>query len=165
MRNLNRLILIQRKEYNMMYIQVLPIKRKKTPPDLYKTLSHPIPTLKHPLIYTMWKAWSRQRLMLLRSYTQGSFGVMVEKGSDVKRKRLSIPHWVVHKSIVNMKDMNVNLHRLCHVPINRWTVPRTVHADLYSLVRHAWTFYLLSSRRYKCNSILFSFIHSVIEIH
>jgi hypothetical protein len=37
---------MQRKEYNMMYIQVLPIKRE-TPPDLYKSLSHPIHALKH----------------------------------------------------------------------------------------------------------------------
>jgi hypothetical protein len=57
--------------------------------------------------------------MLLRSYTQGSFGAMAEKGTDLKGKRLSSPRWVVHKSIVNMKGMNVNLHRLRPVPINR----------------------------------------------
>jgi hypothetical protein len=44
---------------------------------------------------------------------------MAEKGTDLKRKRLSSLYWVVHKSIVNMKDMNVNLHRLRRVPINR----------------------------------------------
>jgi hypothetical protein len=38
--------LMRRKEYNMMYKQVLLIK-KEIPPDLYKTLSHPIPTLKY----------------------------------------------------------------------------------------------------------------------
>jgi hypothetical protein len=37
---------MQRKEYNMMYRQVLPIKRE-IPPDLYKSPSHPIPALKH----------------------------------------------------------------------------------------------------------------------
>jgi hypothetical protein len=57
--------------------------------------------------------------MLLRSYAQGSFGAMAEKGTDLKGKRLSSPRWVVHKSIVNMKDMNVNLHRLRPMPINR----------------------------------------------
>jgi hypothetical protein len=46
-------------------------------------------------------------------------GTTVEKGTDLKRKRLSSPHWVVHKSIENMKGMNVNLHRLRPVPINR----------------------------------------------
>jgi hypothetical protein len=44
---------------------------------------------------------------------------MAEKGTDLKGKRLSSPCWVVHKSIVNVKGMNVNLHRLRHVPINR----------------------------------------------
>jgi hypothetical protein len=57
--------------------------------------------------------------MLLRSYAQGSFGAMAEKGIDLKRKRLSSPHGVVHKLIVNIKGMNVNLHRLHPVPIKR----------------------------------------------
>jgi hypothetical protein len=57
--------------------------------------------------------------MLLRSYAQGSFGPMAEKGTDLEGKRLSSPRWVVNKSIVNMKGMNVNLHRLRPVPINR----------------------------------------------
>jgi hypothetical protein len=57
--------------------------------------------------------------MLLRSYAQGSFGSMAEKGTDLKGKRLFSPRWVVHKSIVNIKGMNVILHRLCPVPINR----------------------------------------------
>jgi hypothetical protein len=50
--------------------------------------------------------------MLFQSYAQGSFGAMAEKGTDLKRKRLSSPHWVVHKSTVNMKGMDVNLHKL-----------------------------------------------------
>jgi hypothetical protein len=57
--------------------------------------------------------------MLLRSYAQGIFGSMAEKETDLKGKGLSSPHRVVHKSIVNMKGMNVNLHRLCPMPINR----------------------------------------------
>jgi hypothetical protein len=57
--------------------------------------------------------------MLLRSYAQGSFGSMAEKGIDLKGKRLSSPRWVVHKSIVNIKGMNVILHRMRPVPINR----------------------------------------------
>jgi hypothetical protein len=44
---------------------------------------------------------------------------MAEKGTDLKGKRLSSPRWVVHESIVNMKGMNVNLHMLRPVPINR----------------------------------------------
>jgi hypothetical protein len=46
--------------------------------------------------------------MLLRSYAQGSFGSVAEKGTDLKGKRLSSPHWVVYKSIVNIKVINVN---------------------------------------------------------
>jgi hypothetical protein len=41
------------------------------------------------------------------------------KGTDLKEKRLYSPRWVIHKSIVNMKGMNANLHRLHPVPINR----------------------------------------------
>jgi hypothetical protein len=109
--------------------------------------------------YTMWKAWSWRRLMLLRSYAQGSFGLMAEKGTDLKGKRLSSPHWVIHKSIVNMKGMNVNLQRLRPVPINRWTVPPYCSRWLVFICASHLDFYLQSSRRYKCNSILFLFIY------
>jgi hypothetical protein len=44
---------------------------------------------------------------------------MAEKGTDLKGKMLSSPRWVVHKSIVNIKGMNVILHTLRPVPINR----------------------------------------------
>jgi hypothetical protein len=58
-------------------------------------------------------------MMQLRSYAQGSFGSAVGKGTDLKGKRLSSPRWIVLTSIVNIKGMNVILHRLRHVPINR----------------------------------------------
>ena len=48
-----------------------------------------------------------------------SFGSVAEKGTDLRRKRLSSPQQIVLKSIVNMKGMNVILHRLRPVPINR----------------------------------------------
>jgi hypothetical protein len=57
--------------------------------------------------------------MLLQSYAQGSFGPMAEKRTNLKGKRLSSPRWVVHKTIVNMKVMNINLRKLRLVPINR----------------------------------------------
>jgi hypothetical protein len=44
---------------------------------------------------------------------------MVEKGIDLKGKRLFSPHRIVYKSITNVKGMNVISHRLRHVPINR----------------------------------------------
>jgi hypothetical protein len=112
--------------------------------------------------YTMWKAWSRQRLMFLRSYAQGSFSSMAKKGTDLKGERLSSPWWVVHKSIVNIKGMNVILHRLCLVPINRWTVPPYCSCWLVLARAPRLFFYLLSSRRYKCNPVLFLFIHDYI---
>jgi hypothetical protein len=112
--------------------------------------------------YTMWKAWSRRRLMLLRSYAQGSFGAMTEKGTDLKGKMLSSPCWVVHKSIVNMKGMNVNLHMLRPVPINRWTVPPYCSRWLVLARASRLYFHLLSGRRYKCNLMLFLFIHDYI---
>jgi hypothetical protein len=41
------------------------------------------------------------------------------KRNRLKGERLFSPCWVVYKLIVNMKGMNVNLHRLRPVPINR----------------------------------------------
>jgi hypothetical protein len=65
------------------------------------------------------KSMVGQRLNQLRSYAQGSFGSAAEKKPDLKGKRLSSPRWIVLKSIVNIKGMNVILHRLRPVPINR----------------------------------------------
>jgi hypothetical protein len=50
---------------------------------------------------------------------QRSFGSMTEKGTDLRRKRLFSPRQIVLKLILDMKGMNVILHRLCPVPINR----------------------------------------------
>ena len=44
---------------------------------------------------------------------------MAEQGTDLKGKRLFSPRIVVHKSIINMKGMNVISDRLRPVPINR----------------------------------------------
>jgi hypothetical protein len=41
------------------------------------------------------------------------------KRTDLKGKRLSSPHRIVYKSIINVKGMNVISHRLRLVPINR----------------------------------------------
>ena len=87
---------------------------------------------------------------------------MAKKGTDLKGKRLFSPHIVVHKSIVNMKGMNVISHKLCPVPINRWTVPPYYSRWLVLTRALHLYFCLLSSRRYKCNSILFLFIHVYI---
>jgi hypothetical protein len=70
-------------------------------------------------LYTIWKAWSRRRLMQFRSYAQGCFGSMAERETDLKGKRLFSPRWIVLKTILNIKGMNVILHKLRPVPINR----------------------------------------------
>jgi hypothetical protein len=116
-------------------------------------------------LYTIWEAESERRLNQCWSCTQGSFGSVPEKGTDLRRKRLSSPWQIVLKSIVNMKGINVISHSLHHVLINRWTVPPYYSRRL--VLAHASCLYLclLLSRRYKCNSILFLFIHNYIIIY
>jgi hypothetical protein len=58
-------------------------------------------------------------MMQLRSYVQDSFGSAAGKGTNLKGKRLSSPRWIILTTIVNIKGMNVILHRLRPVPINR----------------------------------------------
>jgi hypothetical protein len=79
-------------------------------------------------------------MMLLRSYGRNSFGSTAEKGTDLKGKRPSSPRWVVHNSVVNVKDINVILHRLRPVPINRWTVLPYYSCWLAFARGHAWAF-------------------------
>jgi hypothetical protein len=66
--------------------------------------------------YPMRRAWSWRRLSLLRSYAQGSFGSIAEKGTDLKGKRLSSPHRFFYKSIVN-----VNGWEHLEGGVNRWS--------------------------------------------
>jgi hypothetical protein len=49
---------------------------------------------------------------------QGSFGVITEKGTDLKGKRLFRPRWIIIELLANVKGMGI-LHELCPVPINR----------------------------------------------
>jgi hypothetical protein len=44
---------------------------------------------------------------------------MAGKGTDLKGKRLSGPHSIVYKSIINVKGMSIISHRLRPVLINR----------------------------------------------
>jgi hypothetical protein len=50
---------------------------------------------------------------------QESFGMIGEKETDLKRKRLFRPQWVTIESLANVKGMSVILHGLRPVPINR----------------------------------------------
>jgi hypothetical protein len=54
-----------------------------------------------------------------RSCSQESFGVIAEKETDLKGKRLFRPQWITIELLANVKDMGVILHRLHPVPINR----------------------------------------------
>jgi hypothetical protein len=54
-----------------------------------------------------------------RSYAQGSFGMIAEKKTDLKMKRLFRPRWITIELLANEKGMGVILHGLCPVPINR----------------------------------------------
>jgi hypothetical protein len=53
-----------------------------------------------------------------RSYAQGSFGMIAEKETDLKMKRLFRPQWITIKLLANVKGMGVILHWLRPVPIN-----------------------------------------------
>jgi hypothetical protein len=54
-----------------------------------------------------------------RSYAQGSFGMIAEKETDLKKKRLFRPQWITIELLANVKGMGVILHGLRPVPINR----------------------------------------------
>jgi hypothetical protein len=45
--------------------------------------------------------------------------MIAEKGTDLKGKRLFRPRWITIKLLTNVKGMDVILHGLCPVPINR----------------------------------------------
>jgi hypothetical protein len=63
-----------------------------------------------------------RRLAWSRSYAQGTFGMIAERRTDLKGKRLFRPRWITIESLANVKGMSVILHGLRPVPINRWTV-------------------------------------------
>jgi hypothetical protein len=60
-----------------------------------------------------------RRLAQSRSYAQGTFGMIAERGTDLKGKRLFRPRWITIESLANVKGMSVILHGLRPVPINR----------------------------------------------
>jgi hypothetical protein len=60
-----------------------------------------------------------RRLTQRRSYEQESFGIMTEKGTDLKGKRLFRPRWITLESLANVKGMDVISRGLPPVPINR----------------------------------------------
>ena len=68
---------------------------------------------------TVGEAQRIRRLTQRRSCKQESFGVIAEKETDLKMKRLFRPRWITIELLSNVKGMNVILYGLCPVPINR----------------------------------------------
>jgi hypothetical protein len=68
---------------------------------------------------TVGEAQRIRRLMQRRSCEQGSFGMIAEKETDLKMKRLFRPRWITIELIADVKGMGVSLHGLRPVPINR----------------------------------------------
>jgi hypothetical protein len=68
---------------------------------------------------TVGEAQRIQRLIQRRGCEQESFGVIAEKDTDLKMKRLFRPRWIPIELLPNVKGMDVILHGLCPVPINR----------------------------------------------
>jgi hypothetical protein len=48
-----------------------------------------------------------------RSYVQESFGVITEKGTDLKGKRLFRPRWTIIELLANVKGMGVIEREMC----------------------------------------------------
>jgi len=68
---------------------------------------------------TVGEAQRIRRLTQRRSCEQESFGVIAEKETDLKMKRLFRPRWITIELLPNVKGMDVILYGLCPVPINR----------------------------------------------
>ena len=68
---------------------------------------------------TVGEARRIRRLIQHQRSKQESFGVSAEKETDLKMKRLFKPRWITIELLSSVKGMNVNLHELRPVPINR----------------------------------------------
>ena len=68
---------------------------------------------------TVGEAQIIRRLIQRRRCERESFGVVAEKETDLKMKRLFRPRWITIELLSNVKGMDVILHGLCPVPINR----------------------------------------------
>ena len=68
---------------------------------------------------TVGEAQIIRRLKQRRRCEQRSFGVVAEKETDLKMKRLFRPRWITIELLPNVKGVDVILYGLCPVPINR----------------------------------------------
>jgi hypothetical protein len=67
---------------------------------------------------TVREAQRIRRMIHRRSCEQESFGMIAEKETDLKMKRLFKPRWNTIEILANVKDISVILHELRLVPIN-----------------------------------------------
>ena len=68
---------------------------------------------------TVGEAQRIRRLTQRQSCEQESFGVIAEKETDLKMKRLFRPRQITIELLSSVKGMNVILCGLCPAPINR----------------------------------------------
>jgi hypothetical protein len=68
---------------------------------------------------TVGEAQIIRRLIQRRRCGQEGFGVIAEKETDLKMKRLFAPRWITIELLPNVKGMGVILYGMCPVPINR----------------------------------------------
>jgi hypothetical protein len=68
---------------------------------------------------TVGEAQRIRRSIQRRSCEQESFGVIAENETDLKMKRLFRPRWITIELLPNVKGMDVILHGLRPVSINR----------------------------------------------
>jgi hypothetical protein len=68
---------------------------------------------------TVGEAQSNTKVDTTPKNERESFGVVAEKETDLKMKRLFGPRWIIIELLPSVKGMNVILYGLCLVPINR----------------------------------------------
>jgi hypothetical protein len=85
------------------------------------------------------RSWRRIRRS--RSYVQKSFGMTAEKGNRLKDEKPKLDLEELLELLINVKGINVILHGLRPVSINRWTVlPYCSHWLGIHFLHHACTF-------------------------
>ena len=109
---------------------------------------------------TVWRSTKNTKVGTEPKLCAGSFGMIAEKETDLKGKRLFRPRWITIESLANVKGMGVILHGLHLVPINRWTVLPYCSGWLGICFCVTLVLFIFSQdRRYICNLKSFLFFH------
>jgi hypothetical protein len=99
--------------------------------------------------------WLWRRKRSLRSYMQKSFSITAERETDLKMKSQIRPRRITIELLINVKGINVILHGLRPMPINRWIVLSYCSRWLGIRFWCHTCIFTPSSRRYICNLMLF----------